>query len=235
MPEKNKIRIFIATVKSWNIHNAKNFSRKHPGFQVEVLTEKRQLTIKRVQRFNPDFIFFPHWSWMIPEAIYQRYKCVVFHMTDLPYGRGGSPLQNLIVRGKTKTKISAIAVVREIDAGPVYLKETLMLDGSAQEVLERASAIIFNKMIPRLLTGKIRPKPQKGKIVRFSRRRPNESNLSTLGNITSLRKVYDHIRMLDAEGYPSAYLEKKDLKVEFFNAKFVGNEILTQTKIRRKS
>lgn len=44
-------------------------------------------------------------------------------MTDLPYGRGGSPLQNLIVRNHYKTKISEIRVKKEIDSGPIYLKK----------------------------------------------------------------------------------------------------------------
>ena len=47
-------------------------------------------------------------------------------MTDLPYGRGGSPLQNLIARGFLETKISAILVEKQLDAGPVYLKMELL-------------------------------------------------------------------------------------------------------------
>ena len=35
-------------------------------------------------------------------------------MTDLPYGRGGSPLQNLIIRGFESTKISAIEFKMEL-------------------------------------------------------------------------------------------------------------------------
>ncbi len=54
--------------------------------------------------FNPAFlkahqvnkIFIPHWSYIILPEIYLNYECIVFHMTDLPYGRGGSPLQNLL-------------------------------------------------------------------------------------------------------------------------------------------
>jgi len=38
--------------------------------------------------------------WIILKEIFENYEIILFHMTDLPYGRGGSPLQNLIVRGK---------------------------------------------------------------------------------------------------------------------------------------
>ncbi len=57
---------------------------------------------------------------LFQKIFFFNFNCVVFHMTDLPFGRGGSPLQNLISRGIYKTKISAIKVVKEIDAGPIY-------------------------------------------------------------------------------------------------------------------
>ena len=44
-------------------------------------------------------------------------------MTDLPYGRGGSPLQNLIANKIYDTKISAIRAEGGIDTGRIYLKE----------------------------------------------------------------------------------------------------------------
>ena len=59
-------------------------------------------------------------------------------MTDLPFGRGGSPLQNLITRGISKTKISALRCNEEIDAGPIYLKRPLSLHGSAEEIYQLA-------------------------------------------------------------------------------------------------
>jgi len=70
-------------------------------------------------------------------------------------------------------------------------------------------------MIPYLLRNKITPKPQKGKIVIFKRRMPEDSKIPE--NLT-FDKVYDYIRMLDAEGYPPSFLETKNLKFEFKNA-----------------
>ncbi len=84
-------------------------------------------------------------------------------MTDLPFGRGGSPLQNLIVRGHKQTKISAIKVVEAMDAGDVYLKEELDLYGTADEIFMRASKIVFKKMIPQILKIKSRQKNNKEK------------------------------------------------------------------------
>ncbi|MBU4445557.1 methionyl-tRNA formyltransferase, partial [bacterium] len=146
-------KIIIATIKSWNITNALKFKDKnHNKYDVQLVTKKEELTLDFVKKFNPEYIFFPHWSWIIPEEIYQNYNCIVFHMTDLPFGRGGSPLQNLI-SGKTyNTKISAIKVEKQIDAGKIYLKEDFNVkSGSAEEIFIDASNVTFLKMIPSII------------------------------------------------------------------------------------
>lgn len=114
----------------------------------------------------PDLVLFPHWSWIIPASVYENFKCVVFHMTDLPFGRGGSPLQNLIVRGIYQTKIAAIKVSKGMDTGDVYLKEDLDIGfGNADEILIRASNVIFKMMIPRFLIEDITPSPDSVNII----------------------------------------------------------------------
>ncbi len=208
------VRIIIATVKSWNIERAKALQKQYAGVHdIVVYTSKEEFTLENVRDFNPNYIFMPHWSYLVSDEITDNW--VVFHMTDLPYGRGGSPLQNLIVRGHKETKISAIQVTKKLDGGPVYMKRPLSLAGSAQEIFVRCADIVFQEMIPLLLSEKMTPKPQEGEPVVFKRRKPEE------GQITSdmeLDKIYDYIRMLDAEGYPRAYMEFGGYRLEFENA-----------------
>ena len=71
-------------------------------------------------------------------------------------------------------------------------------------------------MISEIILHQIKPKKQKGDVVYFERRKPEQSNLE---NITNLNNFYDHVRMLDAEGYPKAFLENNNLKIEFFKIK----------------
>ena len=149
-------------------------------------------------------------------------------MTDLPYGRGGSPLQNLIIRGHKKTKISAIKVSNWIDAGDVYLKSELDLSGSAKEIFIRSSLVIYN-MISEILTTSPKPIPQTGKITNFKRRAPSQGSII---NLTNLNEVHDFIRMLDCEGYPNAFIETSNLKFEFKNAKFDVNNNLIDANVR---
>lgn len=210
------MKIIIATVKSWNIERAQALQKQYDGVHdIVIYTKKEELTIEHVCHVNPDYILLPHWSFFIPNEITDNWECVVFHMTDLPYGRGGSPLQNLIVRGHKETKISAIKVTGTLDGGPVYMKRPLSLEGSAQEIFVRCADVIFQEMIPVFLTQKVTPKPQEGEPVNFKRRKPEESKITC---DMELDKIYDYIRMLDAEGYPRAYIEFGDYRLEFEKA-----------------
>lgn len=183
-----------------------------------------------LKELSPDKIFIPHWSYIIKPDIYEQFECIVFHMTDLPYGRGGTPLQNLIVRGFDKTVMSAIKVTKGIDTGDVYLKRNLSLDGKAQEIFIRATDLI-EQMIKEIINNDIFPVPQVGDVVIFNRRTAKDGNLQ---HITDIKKIYDYIRMLDADGYPNAFLETDYFKFEFMDAVLSGETVLANVRISKK-
>jgi len=164
---------------------------------------RKDLTAESLQALAPRFVFFLHWSWIVPSSIIDSFECVCFHMTDLPYGRGGSPLQNLIVRGHRNTVMTAFKMTDELDAGPVYLKRPLNLDGSAREIYVRATELSA-AMIKQIIAEEIEPSPQFGEVTPFARRTPLQSEI--MGDHVNLQQIHDHIRMLDAEGYPPAFI-----------------------------
>lgn len=227
-----KRRIIICTHKSWNVENARKFLKETADcLEVKILTEKEALTVENLERFSPEYVFFPHWSYIIPAPIYEKYTCVVFHMTDLPFGRGGSPLQNLIVRGFEQTKVSAIRVDAGLDTGPVYMKEDLELSGTAEEILKRTSALIFTRMIPGILEKNPVPKPQEGEVVTFKRRKEEDGRLC---KDMEEKTMYDYIRMLDAEGYPHAYAEFGPYKIRFSQAEYREGKLTAKAEFVRK-
>ena len=219
--------IIIATIKEWNISNYFKLKEIYKDkYNFHLITTKDELTTINIDQLKPKYIFFPHWSWIIPKNIYDNFDCIVFHMTDLPYGRGGSPLQNLMVQGIYDTKISALKVDDGLDTGDIYLKEDFNISsGNAQEIFTKLSIIIFNKMIPKLLLSDKLPQKQVGKIVNFKRRTHAQSNINTLDN-KSLDKLYDFIRMLDGEGYPKAFYELENLKFEYMDIEKKHNKLI---------
>jgi len=186
-----------------------------------------EFTAALVSEFAPTYLFFLHWSWKVPQEIIENFECVCFHMTDVPYGRGGSPLQNLIVRGHRETMLTALRMSNEFDAGPVYLKEPLSLEGNAEEIYLRA-AQLSGKMIERFTRERLKPRLQQGEAVNFKRRKPEESEIV---NPTSLQEIHDWIRMLDAEGYPHAFLNCAGFRFEFSRSALYDGRIVADVKI----
>ena len=200
----------ILSEKKWHNDLFLNLKKNFFNDEWNIINSKSNFNPEILKKLNPDKIFIPHWSYIIPSCIYSQYECIVFHMTDLPYGRGGSPLQNLIIRGHNTTKISAIRVSAGVDTGEVYLKNQLSLKGTAKEILNSASLII-EKMISEIIQNSISPLPQTGDVVEFKRRKPEDGNIS---NLNDLNTIYDYIRMLDCEGYPNAFIETDSIKIE---------------------
>ena len=224
------MKYLIVSEKSWNkgLVNALQSKFSH---EFILISKREDFNYANVMEMNPTKIFVPHWSYIIPEVIFDNFETIVFHMTDLPFGRGGSPLQNLIIRGFMETKISALKVVKEMDAGDIYLKKDLQLAGTAQEIFESANSII-ETMIVEIIEKNLLPEPQFGKPVLFTRRKPSDGNISELENV---EKVYDYIRMLDAEGYPNAFLETEFFKFEFVNANLQNeNQLIANVRITKK-
>ena len=219
----------IACSKLWRPNLASRVQQAS-GEEVHLVTTKDEFNVEYLNRIAPTWIFLPHWSHRIPQEIYTRWNCVLFHMTDLPFGRGGSPLQNLIVRGFKETKISAFLCSEVVDSGPIYLKAPLSLHGSAQEIYLRATDTI-EAMILQILGENITPKPQMGEEVQFARRKPEDSNVIDLD---SLEKLYDWIRMVDAEDYPKAFVEIGHFRFEFSKARLRGTEIVADVSIRER-
>lgn len=175
----------------------------------------------------PDYIFFPHWRWIVPDAYVHEYDCVCFHMTDLPYGRGGSPLQNLILAGHSDTMLTALKMDEGLDSGPIYLKRPLSLAGTAGQIYQRSSELCWDLM--KIMTDtEIVPEPQVGTPTFFKRRKPEESELTEVMSDTEL---YDYIRMLDAPGYPKAYVRLGTKKIHFHNAKLENGHLTADVEI----
>ena len=217
----------VCGYKSWNRQIFDDVIKNLPG-EWHFIGSKEELTMGKLRLLSPRYVFFLHWSWIVPKEVLNAFECVNFHMTDLPYGRGGSPLQNLILRGHDCTKLTAHRMAEKVDEGPVYLKEDLSLAGSAEEILERANTLSV-EMIQRIVGENPNPQPQTGTVVHFTRRMPEESTIPPA--VRSQKELYDFIRMLDAEGYPHAFFERDGFRYTFRNARVEEDQLKAEVTI----
>jgi len=223
-------RIVIASTTNYIfdiLKKKKKFFKK-----CKILKRKNDLNYRNLKKIKADLIFFPHWNWIIKNKIYKNFNCIGFHSSPLPYGRGGSPIQNMIDKGFKSTSICAIKINGDLDAGPIYLSKKISISGRAENIFKRINKVIANNII--YLSKKLpKPKPQRGEIYYFRRRNPK---MSLLPNKININKLYNHIRMLDLDekNFPKAFLYSNGFKITFSHAALEKNKTITAKAIIKK-
>ena len=219
------MKYLIYTNKIWNINNFHNENKKK--------LIKNKLNIDFIKKTNPKIIFFIFWSEKIPDKVFKNYLCIQFHTSDLPKFKGGSPIQNQILNKIENTKISAFKVDAKLDNGKICLKRSISLNGSAHQIYINIEKKVF-KMIDYILKlKKIKFLKQTGESSFYKRRTPNDSKLN-FNKHNNLQDIYNLIRCTDAPGYPKAFINTKNFKIELFDAKLVKKEINGKIKITKK-
>jgi len=196
----------------------------------EIIRNRKELTYKKVHLIKPDYIMFPHWSYIVPENIFLNYKCICFHSAPLPFGQGGSPIQNMIIQGFKETEVCSLLMEKELDAGPIYLRTKIKLSGTLDEILVR----IYNAIAKQIKVFKSKepsPRNQHGNPYKF-KRLTAQDNLINFDN--DLNSIFDQIRMLDSDLYPSAYMKSGNYMLDFSNAEITNDSINANVKIHRK-
>ena len=140
---------------------------------------------------------------IIPREILQRNKNnLVVHESDLPKGRGWSPIAWQVLEGKNRIPIVVFEATEELDAGPIYLKDCIELNGSEllSEIKQKQAAKTaelvyrFVEMWPN-----IKGKPQAGEPTYYPRRSEDDDVLDPQKTII---ENFNHLRILDNEKYP---------------------------------
>lgn len=221
-------KIVICDSKGWFREHTKS-----PDFlelDITYIINPNELTYAKLREIEPDFVFFPHWSWKVPDLVTAKFNCIVFHTAPLPFGRGGSPIQNLIKIGFEESPVNALKMVSEIDAGPIYTSRAMSLLGSLDDILGRL-ALLTQEMIVEICATNPSPRPQSGDPVLFTRLNAEDNNLRNING--PLSSLYDAIRMVDSKLYTPAYIELGDFRFEFRNAILSEEKLVANVEIRR--
>jgi methionyl-tRNA formyltransferase len=103
----------------------------------------------------------------------------------------------------------------------------LSLEGSAVDIFVRCAELGLD-LIEWMVREEPHPEPQAGEPLVFRRREPAQSAMPEAGK---LERIYDHIRMLDAESYPRAFLDHGMLRYTFSQARLVDDAIDARVRI----
>jgi len=132
----NSQRNLIVGLWPWTFEVFCTIRQSH---NVDFISSSDQLRITTYNYMDQiGFIFFLHWSERVPSTIYDSFECVNFHASPLPFGRGGHPIENMIIEGRTKTVITAHRMTGALDAGDIYMRSgEIPLNGTKVEILRR--------------------------------------------------------------------------------------------------
>lgn len=144
----------------------------------------------------------------VPSSLLARSRHnIVVHASHLPRGKGMSPLTWQILEGKNEIPLTLFEAVEAIDAGPVYLQDSIRFSGS--ELLPEMQAQLGNRVVdmcsrfareyPAILQ---RGQPQKGSESFYRRRKPEDSRLDPDKTIA---EQFDLLRVVDNERYPAFF------------------------------
>lgn len=136
---------------------------------------------------------------------------IVIHESDLPNGKGWSPVTWQVLQGKTEIPVCLFEATDEIDSGVIYIRDKIILHGHELngEIKRKQGEITFKLahryiLDRRILVGQ----PQKGEPSYYPRRKPNDSKLDI---DISIKEQFNLLRVCDNKRYP-AFFEKDGFK-----------------------
>jgi len=173
---------------------------------------------------KPTTIFFPFWSWKIPDNIINKYHCIGFHSAPLPQGKGGSPIQNMIRLGYKNTQLCMFVMTSKFDNGEVLARVQIALDGPLHSIIHDVTVAITNLIDDYLNESDYSKVPDT-----FKRISANQ-----LPECETLKCIHNEIRMRDEEDQPKAFKYHGKYLMEFYNSELRDNEIIANVRISKK-
>ena len=206
------MKIACVGYRVWAIDIYQNLAGKLPEHEFLLQLSEADFCELAIAAFKPDLLLFYGWSKIIPDNLVTNCKCLMLHPSPLPKYRGGSPLQNQIIRGETKSAVTIFLMDEGIDTGPIAKQEELDLCGTLNDIFDRISIVGLRLTLEIILEGLSVHRQDEEEASYFSRRKPEDSEI-TIDELTSQSSLYlyNKIRMLQ-DPYPNPYIVTSDGK-----------------------
>ena len=157
---------------------------------------------------HADIVFYLGYSKIVEHETRARFRNnLVVHESDLPQGKGWSPLSWQILEGKNQIPVTLIEADERVDSGVVYAQKWIVFEGHelvdelrvAQAEMTHQLCRWFVDAYPESLA---QANPQAGQESFYPRRRSKDSQLDP--NKT-LKEQFNLLRIVDNERYPAFF------------------------------
>ncbi len=206
------MKIALIGYRSWAIEIYESISKTFYQNEYLKIYSASDFNESRLDSFGPDLILFYGWSKIIPERIVSQYTCLMLHPSPLPRYRGGSPIQNQIIRGEKDSAVTIFIMDEGIDTGDIVGQEKMSLSGEIDDIFKRMTEI-GTTLTERFLEGNYSiTKQNSQESTYFTRRKPAQSEITIEELIESPgHYIFNKIRMLTGP-YPPAFIKTSDGK-----------------------
>lgn len=188
-----------------------------PVFQPESFREEE--TVEALRALKPDICAVVAYGRILPQKVLDvpTYGCINIHASDLPKYRGSAPYQWAVLNGEKETGVTAMYLVREMDAGDIIeiSKTPIGENETAGELLDRLAVLgadLLSKTLSRFRKeGKVPAVPQDGSKATFAPML--EKTMCPIDWTLSAQQVHDHVRGLHPWPVATMELQGKTFKV----------------------
>jgi methionyl-tRNA formyltransferase len=138
-----------------------------------------------------------------PDVLSRNQRNLVVHESDLPKGRGFSPLTWQILEGAKRIPVCLLEAGSELDAGPVVYRDSVSFEGHELIGEMRQKLGKMTVALCRRFLAEASPPSgtsQSGDATIYVRRRPADSQLDPK---RSIAEQFDLLRVVDNERYPA--------------------------------
>jgi methionyl-tRNA formyltransferase len=205
----------------FNFKSIKNLSYKYELPFINPKNINSYKTFLWIKKFDPDLIILCGYSNNILKKKlldYPNYGAINLHASPLPFYRGGSPLNWMIINNLKKIGISIIKADDGIDTGDI-LDQKFFKFSQKKDINDLIKKV--NSYYPSMLVNVLKKikqnnlfkKSQKNRKFSFYPKRKPEDGLINFKEMTSL-KIYNYCRALK-DPFPGAYFfyDKKKIKI----------------------
>lgn len=152
---------------------------------------------------NNDIVFILGYTKILDEDFLNLNKLnLVVHESDLPKGKGFSPVQWQILRGQNNIVFTLFEAKKELDSGDIFLQKHVSFSG--YELFDKIREIQGKKTMELIgefldIYPAINKKAQLGEGTTFKRRKLSDDKLDIN---KSIKEQFNHLRIANNEEYP---------------------------------
>jgi UDP-4-amino-4,6-dideoxy-N-acetyl-beta-L-altrosamine N-acetyltransferase len=158
-----------------------------------------------------DFLFCLSFGQLVPASMRCKFlHALVVHESDLPQGKGWSPLTWQILEGQNRIPVTLFEAAEDVDSGPIYAQRWLEFEGhelivELREGQAKATVELCRWFVDDYPNSASERTQQQGKESFYARRRPQDSELDPN---KSLAEQFNLLKVVDNERYPAFFYWK---------------------------